>query len=82
MKRTMDQVKSERAKVKAAYQRLFTMPEAELVMKDLERQFNYTTLKIVNGAVDVHASMAAAGSREVLLYIDYMMENETYATAE
>ena len=36
--------------------------------------FNGTTLKKVEGVIDPNASIAAAGCREVLLYIKMMME--------
>ena len=82
MRPTNDQVKAKRARIKAAYQRLFMMPEAELVMRDLDEQFNQSTLKRQGNTVDPYGSIAAAGSREVLLYIDYMMEKESDAVTE
>ena len=80
MRPTVDQVGNNRRKLKTAYYRLFTSPEAEAVLNDLNRQFNRTTLKINAGRIDPYDSIAAAGSREVLLYIDYMLEKESDAT--
>jgi hypothetical protein len=56
-----------------AYQRLFASPDAELVLEDLYQKFNGTTLKHKEGIIDVNASIAAAGCREVLLYIEQLM---------
>lgn len=50
-------------------------------MLDLEDRFNRTTLKKQGGVIDPYASIAAAGCREVLLYIDHMMENDKDATS-
>ena len=82
MRPKIEQVTSARRKLKSAYYHLFTSPEAEAVLLDLNRQFNRTTLKINAGRIDPFDSIAAAGSREVLLYIDYMLEKESDATTE
>jgi len=82
VKRTVEQYKAEQGKLKNAYQQVFKGPNAELVMKDLEAQFNRTTLRKVNGVIDPYSSIAAAGCREVLLYIDQMMETENHAVTE
>jgi len=79
---TVDQVSANRRKLKTAYYRLFTSPEAEVVLLDLNHQFNRTTLRINSGRIDPYDSIAAAGSREVLLYIDTMLEKESNATTE
>ena len=82
MRRTPDTLRAEQAKKKAAYQRLFSSPDAEMVLYDLNEVFNKSTLKKQGGVVDSYASIAAAGSREVLLYIDNMMETDNDATAQ
>ena len=54
----------------AAFDRVFSSPDGMIVLEALEREFNGTTLKRnTEGAIDPHASIAAAGCREVLLYI-------------
>ena len=59
----------------SAYQRLFNSPDAQLVLDDLNLQFNGTTLKSSPKydkgpkVIDPYTSIAAAGCREVLLYI-------------
>lgn len=64
----------------AAYHSVFSGPNAKVVLEDLNRQFNGTTLKKVNDVIDPNASIAAAGCREVLLYIDNMVTK--HASAE
>ena len=59
---------------KIAYGRLFQGSDADVVLHDLNDIFNGTTLKKVEGLIDPHACIAAAGCREVLLYIKMMME--------
>lgn len=76
----IDQIKDKRRRKKSVYQKLFTGPNAEAVLKDLDEQFNRDTLKTVNGLVDPNASIAAAGSRKVLLYIDDMLREENAIT--
>jgi hypothetical protein len=82
VKRTPEQIRHEQAKVKSAYAELFTGLAAEVVLKDLNSRFNGTALRKVNGLIDANATVAAAGCREVLLYIDYMMETDNDATTE
>ena len=59
---------------KIAYGHLFQGPDADVVLRDLDKIFNGTTLKKVDNMIDPHACIAAAGCREVLLYIKMMME--------
>lgn len=72
-------VQKKQVVLRSAYQRLFKSPDAQLVMEDLYLQFNGTTLKSYpkydSGpkVIDPYASIAAAGCREVLLYIELMM---------
>lgn len=68
------------AQMAAAYDRVFTSPDGKKVLDDLYVRFNGTTLKKNEGVIDPHASIAAAGCREVLLYIDLMRKH--HATAE
>ena len=63
------------AERRRAYINLFDSPNGKVVLEDLDKQFNRTTLRKVDGVIDPIASIAAAGCREVLLYIDEMMRN-------
>ena len=63
------------AERRRAYVNLFYSPNGKVVLEDLDKQFNRTTLRKVDGVIDPNASIAAAGCREVLLYIDEMMRN-------
>ncbi len=57
----------------AAFERLFNTPDGKFVLEKLEEQFGGTTLKKTpDGLIDPNASIAAAGCREVLLYIQMM----------
>ena len=58
--------------LKTVYDRVFASPDGQLIMADLEARFGGTTLKKVEKVIDPHASIAAAGCREVLLYIQQM----------
>ena len=69
---TIAEYKKSKRDLKREYHRLFTSPQAEKVLADLNEKFNGTTLKKVDGVIDPNASIAAAGCREVLLYIDQM----------
>ena len=62
--------KDQLAEEAALFDRVFNSPDGKKVLEVLEREFNGTTLKkSKDGFVDPHASIAAAGCREVLLYI-------------
>jgi hypothetical protein len=69
-------LKPEYLALKRAYSSLFSSPDAEKVMEDLYYRFNRSTMRTVEHKVDVHASIAAAGAREVLLYIELMMRDK------
>ena len=56
-----------------AYKAVFTSPNGEEVLNDLRRQFGGTTLRKVDGRVDEFSSIAAAGCREVVLYIEQLV---------
>jgi hypothetical protein len=73
---TPEDVHKKQAALRATYQRLFNSPDAELVMADLYQRFNGTTLKHHERLIDPYASIAAAGCREVLLYIELMMRDK------
>lgn len=73
MKSVVD-VRAENKELRSSYHRIFNSPDAETIMRDLRKQFDGTTLRKVNGVIDPNASLAAAGCREVLLYIDMMRE--------
>lgn len=55
-----------------AYVHVFESPDGKRILEDLEYRFNGTTLKKHEGVIDPNASIAAAGCREVLLYINHM----------
>jgi hypothetical protein len=80
MTKSVAEIQKQQLVLRSAYQRLFNSPDAQLVMADLYLQFNGTTLKHVDRVIDPNASIAAAGCREVLLYIELMMR-ERNATA-
>jgi hypothetical protein len=73
---TPEDVQKRQATLRSAYQRLFKSPDSELVMEDLYQRFNGTTLKHHERLIDPYASIAAAGCREVLLYIELMMRDK------
>jgi hypothetical protein len=73
---TPEDVHKKQAALRATYQRLFNSPDAEPVMADLYQRFNGTTLKHHERLIDPYASIAAAGCREVLLYIELMMRDK------
>ena len=78
---TPEEFKAKRIKKAKAYHAVFSGPNAKVVLEDLMAQFGRTTLrKDNNGRIDPNASLAAAGCREVLLYIDEMVNID--ATAE
>lgn len=63
----------------AAYRGVFGGPDGQTVLDDLKSQFNGTSLRKVNGLIDANASIAAAGCREVVLYIEQMLRIEVDA---
>ena len=74
------EIKKEHQALRRAYFNLFSSPDAEKILDDLDHRFNGTTIRNVDKVMDVNASIAAAGAREVLLYIDFMMRNEDATT--
>jgi hypothetical protein len=68
------EIKAEYRALKQAYRTVLGSPAAQPILDDLAKQFNKTSLKKVEGVLDINASIAAAGAREVLLYIDIMMK--------
>lgn len=76
----INELKRRGAQNAAMYERVFSSPDGKKVLDDLCVRFNGTTLKKNEGVIDPHASIAAAGCREVLLYIDLMRKH--HATAE
>ena len=75
--------KKEMQRKGAAYERLFTTPDGEFVLADLKREFDASALKKNReGMIDPHASIAAAGSREVLLHIDMMRKKNAITTGD
>jgi hypothetical protein len=74
------ELKTEHLALRRAYRTLFLSPDAERVMADLYKKFNGTTIRVVDGRMDTHASDAAAGAREVLLYIEFMMREKNATT--
>ena len=72
MKKSFDSVQKELRALRATYHRVFTSPDGQKVMDDLDRFFNGDTLITQEGRLDPNATIAAAGSRKVLLYIRQM----------
>ena len=68
----LDQARSKHLEIAGTFDRVFSSPDGEAILKDLEFRFNGTTLKKHEGLIDPHASIAASGCREVLLYIAQM----------
>jgi len=77
---TLEQAQAKQAKLKTAYRLLFEQPNAQMVLEDLNEKFNQNTLRKKDGVIEPYASIAAAGCREVLLYIDWMMRNNDATT--
>lgn len=68
---------------RAAYHALFSTPNGKVVLEDLRAAFGQSTLKKGTDGLDPYASIASAGSREVVLYIEFMMkESDSNATTE
>ena len=76
---TTDDLKNRYIALHRSYDNLFKSPDGELVLEDLCKKFDGTTIRTVDKVVDVHASIAASGAREVLLYIDYMRKRDATA---
>ena len=74
--RDLPELKKEHLALCRAYRSLFLSPDAKLVMLDLKQKFYGTTIRKVDGKVDPHGSMSAAGAREVLIYIEFMMREK------
>jgi hypothetical protein len=67
----------------ALFERVFSSPDGKKVLAILEREFNGTTLKkSKDGLIDPHASIAAAGCREVLLYIQLKRNINAFAARD
>jgi hypothetical protein len=66
------EIQAKNAKVSQTFERVFSSPDGKTILEELEFRFNGTTLKKHNGLIDPNASIAAAGCREVLLYINQM----------
>lgn len=63
----------------ACYSRLFGSPDGEKVFADLIQEFNGTTLKKApDKTIDSNASLAAAGRRDVILYIHYWRDRNAF----
>jgi hypothetical protein len=76
-----DEAKRRMAKKAHAYARLFNSEDGRIVLDDLNHLFGATSLKRgPDGHIDVHATIANAGCREVLLYMEQMRNYN--ATAE
>lgn len=70
---TPDEVRKRLLKRAAAFERVFASPDGQEVLAELNLKFNGNTLKATKeGLLDVNASISAAGSRQVLLYIQDM----------
>ncbi len=77
---TIDEVRKEQANLKRVYEHVLHGPDAQLIMDDLAKRFNGSTLRATEKVIDPYASIAAAGCREVYIYINAM--RESHATSE
>ena len=68
----LEKAQAKLAKRASAFARVFASPDGQEILKDLEFRFNGTALKKKDGLIDPYATVAMAGCREVLLYIDHM----------
>lgn len=71
---TPKQAREKMEKRLKAYRAVFTGPNGQAVLDDLTSQFGGTSLKKVDGEIDVNATLAAAGAREVVLYIKQCLD--------
>jgi hypothetical protein len=71
---------AEYLKIRHAYANIFNSPDGQIVLKDLEEEFSADTLVIVDGHLEVDASIAAAGCHKTILYIHSMKEKEDAVT--
>ena len=70
----MPELKPEYIKLKRAYKNLFSQPDAQPILDDLNERFNCSPLQFKFKIDDIPSRLAfAAGAREVLLHIDNMM---------
>ncbi len=69
MNRKLKEVRENMAAVNKAYAHLFSNPDGEIVMADLERHFGGGLLKKNDGVVDANACIAAIGSHKVIKHI-------------
>jgi molybdopterin converting factor small subunit len=69
-----DELRARLKKRAGAFERVFSSPDGQEVLRELEDKFNGNTLRVnkENGTIDVYASIAASGCRQVLLYIQDM----------
>jgi hypothetical protein len=67
-------------KIRHAYANIFATPDGKIVLQDLNEEFSADTLIIVDGHLEVDASIAAAGCHKVVLYIQSMKEKEDAIT--
>lgn len=82
MSEAKEQAKERLLKKKAAYQAFFNTPNGKIILEDLNLAFGQSTLRKGSQGCDPYASIAAAGSREVVLYIEYMLkESDSNASA-
>lgn len=65
-------MKRNNAELCALYSRFLESPDGKLIWADLQKHFGRTGLRKMDGVVDPNATIAAVGSREVLLYMDHM----------
>ena len=67
--------------LKRAYHSVFSQPDAEPILEDLNFKFNGSPLHTTHKIEDMSVRFAfAAGAREVLLHIDKMMREKDATT--
>ncbi len=73
----LDEAQEKQFAISKEYRMLLNTQPGKIIMADLETVFGETTLKTgPDGMVDINASIAASGAREVLLYIKGRMKHE------
>jgi hypothetical protein len=77
---TGQEYEAEYQKIRHAYANIFNTPDGQIVLKDLQEEFSADTLTIVDGHLEVDASIAAAGCHKTVLYILSMKEKEDAVT--
>ena len=70
-KPTAAEIKQRARRLALAYEHVFTTPEGQLVLEDLQNRFmRRSSVTLVDGKVDPHRTLVNEGARELVLYIE------------